>query len=275
LSEEEKKKLVALGSDLHKVWTAPTTTDRDRKELLHDQLEEVMVRVDRPERRGHLTLRWRGGTLTEIDVALPRMKPRGLHTDEDTIALLRRLAVHYSDDVISSILNRHRRKTATGERFTANQVGSLRRYRNIPRYEPPAEPPTGDVVPIRKAVEMLGVYTSTIHRWLNDGFMAGEQVTPGAPWRIRMTDELRARFVEHAPPGNLPMLEATMKLVSCLRKSLVLWRRPWYAAPHVKDAPSQTDTVDGRRTSHVGPLGAAPDFGATAGAAISHRAGVR
>jgi DNA invertase Pin-like site-specific DNA recombinase len=212
LSEEEKKKLFALGSDLHKVWTAPTTTDRDRKELLRALLEEVIVRVDRPERRGHLTLRWRGGRLTEIDLALPRMKPRGLHTDEDTISLLRRLAVHYSDDVIAGILNRQGRKTATGERFTSNQVGSLRRYRNIPRYDRAAEPLTGEVVPIRKAAEILGVYPSTIHRWLNDGFIAGEHVTAGAPWQIRMTDELRARFVEQAPPGYLPMLEATMKL---------------------------------------------------------------
>jgi transposase len=212
LSEKEKKQLFALGSDLHNVWTAPTTTDRDRKELLRALLEEVIVRVDRPERRGHLTLRWRGGTLTEIDLDLPRMKPRGLHTDEDTISLLRRLAVHYSDDVIAGILNRQGRKTATGERFTANQIGSLRRYRNIPRYEPPAESPAGEVVPICKAAEILGVYPSTIHRWLNDGFIAGEQITPGAPWHIRITDELRARFVEHTPPGYLPMVDATKKL---------------------------------------------------------------
>ena len=131
---------------------------------------------------------------------------------QSPISLLRRLAVHYSDDVIAGILNRHGRNTANGERFTANLVGSLRRYRNIPRYEPPAERPTGDVVPIRKAAEILGVYPSTVHRWLNDGFIAGQQVTPGAPWQIRITEELRARFVEQAPPGYLPMLEATMKL---------------------------------------------------------------
>jgi hypothetical protein len=58
----------------------------------------------------------------------------------------------------------------------------------------------------------LGINTSTVHRWLNDGFIAGEQVTPGAPWQIRITDELRALFVEQAPPGYLPMLETTMKL---------------------------------------------------------------
>jgi hypothetical protein len=212
LSEEEKKKISSLGSDLRKVWTAPTTTVRDRKELLRSLLDEVIVTLDRPERRVHLTLRWRGGTLTEVDLSLPRMKPRGLHTDEDTISLLRRLAVHYPDDVIAGILNRQERRTASGDRFTALHVGSLRRYRNIPRYEPPAEPPIGQVVPIRQAARILGVNTSTIHRWLNDGFIAGEQITPGAPWQIRITDELRARFVKQAPPGYLAMLETTMKL---------------------------------------------------------------
>jgi DNA invertase Pin-like site-specific DNA recombinase/predicted DNA-binding transcriptional regulator AlpA len=212
LSLEEKNKIQSLGSDLTKVWTAPTTTDRDRKELLRALLEEVIIAFDRPEHRAHLTLRWRGGTLTELDLSLPRSQPRGLRTEEDTLSLLARLAVHYSDDVIAGILNRQGRKTATGERFTANQVGSLRRYRKIARFRPPAEPPTGELATIRKAAQFLGINTSTIHRWLNDGFIAGEQITPGAPWQIRITDELRARFVEQAPPDYLPMLETTMKL---------------------------------------------------------------
>src|SRR6266498_279790 len=112
LSPEEKKKLRSLGSDLRQVWMAPTTTDRDRKELLRTLLEEVMVTVNKPERSAHLTLRWKGGALTEIDLSLPRMKPRGLHTDEDTISLLHRLAVHYPDGVIAGILNRQGRRTA-------------------------------------------------------------------------------------------------------------------------------------------------------------------
>ena len=167
--------------------------------------------VDRPERRAHLTLRWRAGTLTELDLSLPRSQPRGLRTAEDTLSLLHRLAVHYSDDVIAGILNRQGRKTATGERFTAHQVGCLRRYRNIPRFRPPAESPTGELATIRQAAQILGINTSTIHRWLNDGFIAGEQVTPGAPWQIRITEELRARFVEQAPPDYLPMLGASPK----------------------------------------------------------------
>jgi hypothetical protein len=54
--------------------------------------------------------------------------------------------------------------------------------------------------------------TSSIHRWLADGFIAGEQITPGAPWQIRITDELQASIVQKAPTEYLPMLDATRKL---------------------------------------------------------------
>jgi len=43
LSEEEKKKILSLGSDLRKVWTAPTTTDRDRKELPRTLLKKCLL----------------------------------------------------------------------------------------------------------------------------------------------------------------------------------------------------------------------------------------
>lgn len=211
-SEEQLARLRALGADLHLVWSAPATTDRDRKELLRTLLEEVILSVNKSEHTAHLTLRWRGGTVTPLDVALPRRAPSGVRTGEDTIELIRRLVPHYSDDTIAGILNRQGRKSATGERFTAIHVGGLRRYRKIPRFQPPAEPPAGEVVSIRQAARILGLAPSTLHRCLNDGFIAGEQLTPGAPWRIRMTEELRARFVEEAPPGYLPMLEATHKL---------------------------------------------------------------
>ena len=212
LGPEQLQRIQMLGSDLQQVWAAPTITDRDRKELLRTLLEEVIFDLKRAEGMAHLTLRWRGGAITLLDVPVPRFRPMGPRTDEDTISLLRRLTALYPDEVIAGILNRQGRKTATGERFTANQVGSLRRYRDIPRYQPPAQPPDGELVSIRKAAQILSMNTSTIHRWLADGFIAGEQVTPGAPWRIRVNDELRARIVTQAPQEYLPMLETTLKL---------------------------------------------------------------
>lgn len=212
MGPEQVKRLQTLGTDIRQVWTAPTTTDRDRKEVLRTLLEEVIFDLKRAEGAAHLKLRWCGGAITTLDVPVPKFRPLGPRTDEDTISLLRRLAVLYPDEVIAGIFNRQGRKTATGERFTANQVGSLRRYRDIPRFQPPPEPPSGQLVSIRKAAQILGMNTSSIHRWLADGFIAGEQITPGAPWQIRITDELRESIVQQAPTEYLPMIEATRKL---------------------------------------------------------------
>jgi hypothetical protein len=212
LSPHEIERLRRLGVDLCQVWTAPTTTDRDRKELLRTLLEDVIIAIAKTPPLAQVRLRWKGGAMTSLELALPHHAPPGLHTDEDTIELLARLAKLYPDDVIAGILNRQGRKTATGHRFTAGHVGNLRRYQKMDRCHPQADVSEGELLTVQKAAEILGVVPSTLHRWLNDGFIIGEQITPGAPWRIRMTDELRARFVEQAPPGYLPMIEARRKL---------------------------------------------------------------
>ena len=234
LSAAQRQRLAALGADLQTVWTAPTTTARDRKELLRTVLEEVSITVERAASRAQLTLRWHGGTVTTREVPLPRSHPPRIRTEEETLALLQRLAVHYPDAVIAGILNRQGRTTARGERFTASAVGNLRRYRHIPRCTRPADSPEGELVTIKRAAQILGLVPSTIHRWLTDGFLAGEQVTPGAPWQIRLTNELRARFVEEAPPEYLPMLEATLRLGVSRQTVLQRVKRGELAAVHVR-----------------------------------------
>ncbi|HVD85544.1 MAG TPA: recombinase family protein [Bradyrhizobium sp.] len=222
LSVHERIRLLTLGADLFKAWQAPTTSPRDKKELLRTLLEEVIITVHKHERRAHLTLRWRGGALTDIDLDLPHPRPAIVRTDEDTIALARRLAAHYPDAVIAGILNRQDRKSAYGHRFTANLVGNLRRHWSIPCFERPTSPPEGELLTIKQAATALGVATSTIHRWLNDGIIAGEQLTYGAPWRIRLTDDLRARIAEEAPDGCLTMYQ-TMRLLGVSRQTV--WQR--------------------------------------------------
>jgi hypothetical protein len=234
LTAHERTAIRALGDDIGRVWHAPTTTDRDRKELLRALLEEVIVTVDRDAAQAHLTMRWRGGAISQLDVALPRSHPPKIRTDEDTIALVRRLAAHYPDATIAGILNRQGRRSARGLRFTATIVQGLRHHWGIACYQPPTTPPEGELATIAKAAELLGVAPSTVHRWLADGFIAGEQPTPGAPWRIRVTDQLRGRFVEQAPEGWLPMLEATMALGVSRQTVLQRVKRGELRAVHVR-----------------------------------------
>jgi len=91
-------------------------------------------------------------------------------------------------------------------------VGNLRRSWGIPRYERPDHPAAGELLSIRQAAKTLGIAASTLHRWINDGFIAAEQVTPGAPWRIRVNDALRRRLVEDAPSDYVAMIDATKRL---------------------------------------------------------------
>jgi DNA invertase Pin-like site-specific DNA recombinase len=234
LSEEERERLLALGADLGRVWSVPTTTDRDRKQLIRCLIEDVTLGVEREERRAQLTIRWKGGAVSELVVPLPRHQPT-IRTEEDTIELIKRLAVHYDDGRIAGILNRQGRRSARGERFTQIIVGGLRRYRGIPAYQPPAHTPDGELMPVYKAAEQLGVAPSTIFRWLQDGFIAGEQDTPGAPWRIRVNDQLRSLFVEHAPPGYIPIVDAMRTLGVSRQTVLQRVKRGELQALHVRN----------------------------------------
>jgi DNA invertase Pin-like site-specific DNA recombinase len=220
LTQEERARLLTLGPDLAAVWHASTTTPRDKKELLRTLLEEVIIKVERDKAAAHLMLRWKGGALSEIDLALPRSRPATVRTDEDTIALVRRLAAFYPDAVIAGILNRQGRTTAQGHRFEAGRVGNLRRHWQILCFEPKTVAAEGELLGIKKAASALGVAPSTIHRLLNDGIIPGEQLTPGAPWHIRLTKDVIAKFNHDAGEGFMPMREA-MRALNVSRQTVL------------------------------------------------------
>ncbi|MEX2578390.1 MAG: recombinase family protein [Verrucomicrobiales bacterium] len=234
LTDAQREQIRVLGADLRLVWSAPTTTDRDRKELLQSLLEDVTINLLGDGGNAHLVLRWKTGAVGELEVRwkIPRVAP--IRTEEDTIELIRRLAVHHPDAIIAGVLNRQGKHTATGQRFTASRVGSLRCHWKIPVHKAPPAPPEGELLTVQGAADKLGVAPSTLHRWLMDGFIAGEQVTPGAPWRIRMTKDLQDLFVAEAPEGYVAMAEAMRRLGVSRQTVMQRVKRGELAALHVR-----------------------------------------
>ena len=171
----------------------------------------ITLRRDDPEPGAGLVLRWKGGAISELTVPLRRRQPK-IRTEEDTIALIRRLAAHYPDAVIAGILNRQHRTTARGLSFTANRVASLRTHWHIPCHQPGDGPAEGELLNVTQAARELKIAPSTLLRWLNDGFVAGEQITPGAPWQIRLTSQLRGMLTDDAPDGWLALQYASRAL---------------------------------------------------------------
>ena len=213
LTPEERDRLLTLGPDLAAVWKAPTTTMRDRKELLRTLIEDITVAVERDRKEARLTLRWKGGEVSPLKLALQRTRPAPIQTDEETVTLVRRLAEHHPDAVIASILNVQGRKTARGDRFDANRIKGLRRRQEIPAC--PRKPQVvaeDEVLSVQQAATAVGVAPTTLLRHLHDGLIEGEQVTPGAPWRVRLSAELREHFSNEPREGYISMFAAMTKL---------------------------------------------------------------
>jgi DNA invertase Pin-like site-specific DNA recombinase len=211
LTEEEIAWCRHAGADLRTVFDAPTTADRDRKLLLRAMITEIVLTAERQQQRALVRIVWEGGAVTDHQVTLPKA---GSHaaTDEDTLVLVRRLATDYPDHQIAGILARQGRLTGAGKPFTAHRVRSLRHHHKIPAAEPRTPPPGTEAVTVSQAASELGVSTATVHRWLREGFITGEQMTRNAPWQIHITPELRARVCQHAPEGWLALAEAANAL---------------------------------------------------------------
>ena len=212
LTEQEIAWCRRAGADLRAVLDAPTTTNRDRKLLLRAMISEIRITVEREQQRADLRIVWEGGAITDHQFTLPSP---GCHvrTDEDTLELVRRLAKDHSDQQIAATLARQGRLTGTGKRFTAQRVRSLRdRHKIAATTVTAAASTSGALVTVTRAASDLGVSTATVHRWLREGFITGQQITRGAPWQIHITPELRDRVCQDAPTGWLPLHEAANAL---------------------------------------------------------------
>lgn len=237
LSAQEVAFLEHAGADLQAVFAAPTTTHRERKQLLRSLLVEVGLVVDKAARRAKLTLHWEGGATTDLDVALPRLGAPWRTTDASTVDLVRRLSAHYDDDMIALILVRQHRRTGSGLAYTKARVRELRHIHHIPTCSSADTTPAADtevMVSVTRAASELHVGVGTIYRWLADGFIAGEQLTPGAPWRIRLDKELTAKVAEQAPAGWLPLAAAASALGVARQTVLHKVQRGELAAVHVR-----------------------------------------
>ena len=219
LTEEETAWITTAGADLRAIFSAPATTCAQRKELIRAVITEVVATAgDTADGEGsgrtcQIRIIWQGGASTDVRMPMPASGHHGRTTSEDTLALIRRLAPRYDDTTIAQILGQQNRRTATGLPFRKAHVRELRAYHGIPGYQPPPEtvrPGCQDatVVSIADAAHQLGVSSATIYRWLRDGFVTGEQLTPGAPWQIRVNQQLRDMVRPQAPDGWLPLGQA-------------------------------------------------------------------
>ena len=239
LTEAELAWVSSAGADVKAVFHAPTTTTPERKQLIRAVISEVVVTIHDQQRVADLQIIWQGGAVTELSMAMTRKGAHTRTTSEDTVQLVRRLAGHYDDKTIALVLSKQHRRTSTGLTWTKSRVKALRVSRGIPAFQPPQSSTVSDgeqdvtVVTIAEAERVLNVTKATLYRWLRDGFITGEQLTAGAPWRIRIDHQLRDRIQPDVPDGWLS-LDAAAKVLGVARQTVLhKVQRGELAAVHV------------------------------------------
>jgi DNA invertase Pin-like site-specific DNA recombinase len=209
LTESEERQLHKLARDLPRLWAHPNVTNRDRKALIRAAIEEVQLRKE--ERTVHVKTIWKGGAVTEVTVALNRLRP-STAASPDLIELVGELAKRHSDVQIARILARRGMKTPKKLTFSAHHVASLRLNYQIPCYQKTASNDDANTYTVEQTASLFKVSGGTVYLWLKLGILSGEQITAGAPWSIRITKADRERLTPSAPPDWLSLSAAAAEL---------------------------------------------------------------
>lgn len=212
LSPQEQQQLRRYGENVTSLWEAPCTRPQDRKRIARCLIENVVVTVPRNDGMLKAEVHWVGGEVTTVEVLKGRSGVTRYATDTEVVELVRMLAQEFADDQIARILSRKRLKTAKGLPFTAHRVNNLRCSHGIDGTTR-ATLAGPDVYTVQRAAEILEVDRGTVVRWIEAGLLQGTQLTPAAPWRVRVTDEDHRRLTTaDAPEGWLPLKGAARAL---------------------------------------------------------------
>lgn len=205
LTEEDKQRLRRYAQDLPSLWSAPTTRAQERKRIIRCLIENVVV--SSPGDGLKAEVHWTGGEVTTVEV---RRTPSGIHryvTDQEIVDLVRELAKEFSDVEIARILHCKGLKTSKGNPFTRIRIACLRRTYGIEKG--PSLPKGGEgIYSAQQAAGLLGVYHSTVIRWVEVGLLRGAQKTKGVSWRIQLTEEDRKRLTTTDAPDDWMTLKA-------------------------------------------------------------------
>ena len=181
-------------ADLPALWSAPTTSDKDRKRLLRTLLGDVTITpsADDPAQIS-VGLRWKSGASQQLRVTRRKSAVQLHVTDPAAIKVARRIGPGLDNNALAAALNDAGHRTGTGQPFDGVAAGNLRSYHHIP-YPGLLEP--GEHTP-RQVAQIIGVSTGTIHYWINAAYLHARR-GPAGRWAIPFPPDVEAACRERA-----------------------------------------------------------------------------
>ncbi len=185
LTPQQREDLMALGTDLPRVWSHPSAGNEVRKRILRCVIREIVARV--ADARIELVIHWHGGDHTELSVVKNRVGQHRWTTNVEVQALITQLARQLNDGGIAALLNRLGHPTGKGHTWTEMRVRAFRSDNQIDVYKAGEREARGEMT-LEQAAEALRTSTMTVLRMISAGQLAATQACKGAPWVIKVAD---------------------------------------------------------------------------------------
>jgi DNA invertase Pin-like site-specific DNA recombinase len=183
ISDEEKRKIFALGERFSQAWENQYCSNPLRKKIIRTIIKEVIVNEEKQMLK--FIIHWNGGCHTELEMPKP-VSGIGQKTSLEDLEIIRRMAFRYGDDAIARVLNKLERKTATGKRWNESRVRTIRGKYSIAGHIHTIKDP--DILTTGQSAEYLNVSQTTIKRLVSNGVLEKNQIVSWAPWEIKKTD---------------------------------------------------------------------------------------
>jgi|GraSoi2013_100cm_1033763.scaffolds.fasta_scaffold15542_2 DNA invertase Pin-like site-specific DNA recombinase len=184
---EQKAKVLALASDLPRVWHAHTTQAKDRKRMLRLLIKDITVEKALNPKQLLAHIRWQGGACTDICVQLPPNIADRVRYAAAVVDRVRHLAQSLPDGDIADCLNQEGQVSAVGKPFTGSMIQWIRYRYQIPR----ATLVRPEELTVQQVAERFRVSPNVVYYWVDRGVIQARRLNAGSPYWITLneTDE--------------------------------------------------------------------------------------
>jgi DNA invertase Pin-like site-specific DNA recombinase len=196
VTAEQKRQILLLASNLPRLWSASTTTPRDRKRILRLLVRDITVTKASASKTVRLHVRWQGGAMETLELQLPPNRAEAVRYPETFVARIRELAVNHHDDEIIRRLSAEGKQGSTGKPLTLSMIKWVRYKHRIPAPRPPDH-----AYNVRQVCDKYGVSLWVVHYWISRGVINAKQRKPNAPYEIsidEVADQLLREWIANS-----------------------------------------------------------------------------
>jgi DNA invertase Pin-like site-specific DNA recombinase len=191
LSASERAAIQALAGDLPRVWSAPSTTQADRKELLRILIEKIAVAVAGNSELVDVAITWAGGHQTTGQAVRPVARLDQLSYYPALLARVTQLAeAGRTTRQIAGALNAEGfRPPKRTSRYRAEQVRILLNQHNLRTSQQRGQPAAlAGLAPGEWSVPglaaALGMPTASVYNWIYRGWITARHAPGSKNWII-------------------------------------------------------------------------------------------